>query len=62
MGEYLANISYEVIFSLLRKNIKSPENQNIIDKIIKEVRGLNPSYEAASIRGVLKWCKSYCIN
>ena len=34
-----------------RISIKSSQNQDIIKKLIKEVKGHNPSFEASAIRG-----------
>ena len=32
-------------------SIKSKENQEIISRIVKEVKGLNPKFEGVDIRG-----------
>ena len=32
-------------------SIKSPQNEQIITRIVKEVKGLNPTFDAADIRG-----------
>lgn len=32
---------------------KSKENEKVLDKLVKEVRGLNPTFNSADIRGKL---------
>ena len=46
-GQYLQG-------GFLRKNINSAENRAVVQKLVKEVRGLNPSYDAADIRGKMQ--------
>ena len=40
--------SYAAFFSL---SIKSKENSAVITRLVKEVKGLNPTFDAADIRG-----------
>ncbi len=42
-----------VCFVMYRASIKSDENQSIMTRLVKEVRGLNPTFDAADIRGKL---------
>ena len=43
--------------SIHRKNFKSCENQAVLSKLMSEVKGLNPSFGAADIRGT---CRLHC--
>lgn len=51
---YVIHYSNYYLFStciLIRKTIKSEENKAVITRLVKEVRALNPSFDAADIRG-----------
>ena len=36
-----------------RSSIKSDRNAEVVCKLVKEVKGLNPSFDGANIRGML---------
>lgn len=48
MVDTLRNYNYVAIRS---KGIKSDENKAVVVRLVKEVKGLNPSFDAADIRG-----------
>ena len=35
-----------------RASIKSDRNEEVVHKLVKEVKGLNPSFDGAEIRGM----------
>lgn len=41
---------FDYVF-LFRNTIKSPQNVQVVQRLVKEVRGLNPSFDAVDIRG-----------
>lgn len=48
-----------VVLIMCRKTFNSTQNQVVLTKLIKEVKGLNPSMEGADIRS--EFCVEYCI-
>ena len=53
----MVNIMLNIVFIgffcwfCFRVSIKTPQNEKILTRIVKEVKGLNPSFDAANIRG-----------
>ena len=43
------------VVTLYRVSIKSKENDKVLTRIVKEVKGLNPTFDGADIRG------EYCV-
>ena len=41
------------IITIHRKSFKSSENKEVVIRLVKEVKGLNPSFDAADIRGTM---------
>ena len=41
-----------MFYVVCRKTFKSIENQALLSKLLSEVKGLNPSFDAAEIRGM----------
>ena len=37
--------------NFFRSSFKSDQNQEVVRKLVKEVKGLNPSFDGADIRG-----------
>ena len=61
---YISSMSLEVtlyfllvlfrhpVYFFISKSIKSSQNKGTMAKLIKEIKGLNPSFDAAEIRGM----------
>lgn len=48
---YMQSVTRFLFWHLYRKTIKSPENQQILRRLVQDVKGLNPTFDAADIRG-----------
>ena len=48
-----------LLFSI-RKNINSKENSTVLNKIVKEVKGLNPRFDSADITGIVALRNGFC--
>ena len=56
LGKYSLNgfLSVLTYFEQCRVSFKSTQNQDVLRKLIKEVKGQNPSFESSVIRGEIK--------
>lgn len=41
------------------KSFNSKENTAVVTKLVREIKGLNPTFDAGQIRGILKLISGY---